>query len=287
MHHKRCILGMILFIGTLTFPFAASAVLVDSVGLEVRARIDTDGLKPNAPIVNLTESEIDRPYDRSVVSLSGEVSGFYRYGAVSDIGNQVLKVNGSLTNNTAVDMFGQGVPLINVYAQAKDLLTLSAGVAGTFPVTLELVVHGTLVTTPTEGQVIANSSLTFGPVVGLDTTDANLYKTAESIEDTLRVTRNVTFAAPGATVDMEFDTFISFTAFYVPANTTVSGDLSNTAFLNLVLPAEVSLTSSGSGTFGVPIPVPEPQTYALMLLGLALVGARALRSHARSIRGLR
>jgi hypothetical protein len=41
---------------------------------------------------------------------------------------------------------------------------------------------------------------------------------------------------------MAFDTFISFTAFYVPANTTVQGNLSNTAFLNLALPSEVSLT---------------------------------------------
>lgn len=278
MVHMRCILGMLVSIGTLMFPAAASAVLVNNVGLEVRARIDTDGPMPNPPFVNLTESEIDLPYDRSVVSLSGENPGFYRYSAVSDIGNQVLKVNGSLTNSTAVDMFGQGVPLINVYAQAKDVLTLSAGVAGTFPVTLELVVHGTLVTTPTAGQVIANSSLIFGPVVGLSSSDANIYKAAGSIEDTLRVTRDVTFSSPGATVDMEFDTFISFTAFYVPANTTVSGDLSNTAFLNLVLPTEVSLANSGSGTFGVPIPVPEPNAYALMLLGLALVGVRAARS---------
>lgn len=277
MHHMRCILGLIFSISTLTFPVAASAVLVDNVGLEVRARIDTDGLFPNAPIVNRTESEIDRPYDRSVVGLGGEVSGFYRYSAVSDIGNQVLKVNGSLTNNTAVDMFGQGVPLINVYAQAKDTLTLSAGVVGTFPVTLELVVHGTLVTTPTERQVIANSSLMFGPVIGLNASDSRLYTAAGPIEDTLRITQNVTFSAPGATVEMEFDTFISFTAFYVPANTTVSGDLSNTAFLNLVLPTEVSLATSGSGTFGVPIPVPEPHAYALMLLGLALVGVRAAR----------
>ncbi|MBP9118587.1 MAG: PEP-CTERM sorting domain-containing protein [Methyloversatilis sp.] len=76
---------------------------------------------------------------------------------------------------------------------------------------------------------------------------------------------------------MEFEAFVSFTATRVPAGLTVSGDLSNTAFLKLILPQELTLVESGSGTFGVAIPVPEPQVHALMLAGLAFVGAVVAR----------
>ncbi|AOF81222.1 PEP-CTERM -sorting domain protein [Methyloversatilis sp. RAC08] len=256
----------------------ASAVLVNNVGLEVRALIDTDAFGGNAPLVNLTESEIDLPYDRSVVNISGGTAGSFSYTADADIGNQLLKIGGSLTNSTGTDMFGFGVPLINVYAQAKDVLTLSSAVAGTYAVTLELVVHGNLETTGVSGEVSANSLLSFGPVVGLNTTDSARYTQQGAIDDTLSVTRQVTFASPGAAIDMEFEAFISFTATRVPAGFTVSGDLSNTAFLNLILPQGLSVVESGSGTFGVPIvPIPEPTINALMLAGLALVGTVARR----------
>lgn len=164
-----------------------------------------------------------------------------------------------MTDPTAIPWFGQGLPLINVSAQAKDVLALTAPVAGTYSVTLMLEIDGTLTPTATAGQVIANSSVSFGLLVGgLNDTDANIYQTPGAFNDVLTVTKNVTFAQDGATVQMDFDTFISFNAFAVPANTTVAGDLSNTASLTLVLPSAVTLTGSESGTFGVP---PEPSTY--------------------------
>jgi hypothetical protein len=255
----------------------ASAVLVNNVGLEVRALVDTDAFGPNAPLANAIESEIDLPYDRSVVSIAGGTTGSFSYMAVSDIGNQLLKVGGSLTNSTGADFSGFGVPLINVYAQAKDVLSLTSAVAGTFDVTLELVVTGNLVTSGVSGDVSANSLLMFGPVVGLNTTDSSRYTASGEISDTLSVTRQLTFAAPGSAIDMEFEAFVSFTATRVPAGLTVSGDLGNTAFLNLVLPQELSVVESGSGTFGVAIPIPEPRVHALMLAGLALIGTVAAR----------
>lgn len=255
----------------------ASAVLVNNVGLEVRALVDTDAFRSNPALANVLESEIDLPYDRSVVSISGGTAGSFSYMAVADIGNQVLKIGGSLTNSSGSEFFGFGVPVINVYSQARDVLSLTSAVAGTYAVTLELVVHGNLATTGVEGDVSANSSLSFGPVAGLDTTDSARYTQAGEIDDTLSVTRELTFAAPGARVDMDFDAFISFTATRVPAGLTVSGDLSNTAFLNLILPQELSLVESGSGTFGVTIAIPEPQSHALMLVGLGLLGAAVAR----------
>lgn len=260
----------------------ALAVLVNNSGLEVRATVDSDGRLGATPALsNKVESEIDLPFDRSVVSISDAVPGTFSYMAISDIGNQVLKIQGSFTNSTSLPMFGQGLPLINVYAQAKDVLSLTAPVAGTYPITLLLEIDGTLTTTPTQGEVIANSSLSFGLLVGdLNETDANTYRSPGAFTDVLTVTKNVTFVQDGATVQMDLDTFISFTAFAVPANTTVAGDLSNTASLKLVLPSAVTLSGSESGTFGVPIPVPEPSVYASMIAGLAVIGllARGRRS---------
>lgn len=284
MNVARSVIASLLASTSLLYGGPAAAVLVENSGLEVRAVVDSDGrLGPAVPFSTKTESEIDLPFDRSIVSASDALAGTFAYSAISDIGNQVLKIQGSLTNTTATRWFGQGLPLINVYAQAKDVLSLTAPVAGTYEVTLLLEIDGTLTTTPTEGEVFANSSLSFGLLSGgLNDTDANIYKAPGAFTDVLTVTKQVTFAQDGATVQMDFDTFISFTALAVPANSTVAGDLSNTASLVLVLPSAVTLAGSESGTFGVPIPVPEPSAYALMLAGLAFMGVVAARRGSRS-----
>ncbi len=251
---------------------AAAVLLNETVGLQATGRVDLDGFGAQPPFSGpIDDTELALPFTRSVVSVLDDQAGLFSYSASADIGTLALRVAGSLTNTTAAEYFGQGVPILQSTAQALDVITLTSSVAGTFPVTMELLVSGTITPSAHVGFnfVSANSLLKFGVVNQPTGSDSSLY-TASLIADTLSVTRPVQFAA-GSSVDMGFDAFLSFNIFGVLAGETVSGQLNNTALLNLLLPAGVSLTGSASGTFGVPIPaVPEPQTYALLLAGLAL-----------------
>jgi hypothetical protein len=66
----------------------------------------------------------------------------------------------------------------------------------------------------------------------------------------------------------------------VAAGGTVSGQLANSAFVNLILPSDVTIAASDSGTFEVPIPIPEPATVLLLGAGLLLTLAFARRRRA-------
>ena len=87
------------------------------------------------------------------------------------------------------------------------------------------------------------------------------------VQDTLSVTKTVS----GPLVVLDIDALLSTSVFRVAPGDTVSGQLANTACLTLIVPSDVTITASDSGTFGVPIPVPEPTTAVLSSLGLLLV----------------
>jgi hypothetical protein len=261
------------------------AVIVNEPsGIEATGRVDLDSFGPLPVLSNTVRNVLTSPFPQSVVGVSDASAGLYSYSASSDIGTLALRAAGSLTNSTSEQYFGRGVPILQASAQARDIVTLTSSVIGTFPITLELIVSGTLTPSSTSGFVAANSSLLFGVSGQLTGSDSSRYTDAGPISETLSVTRNVTFRSAGASVDMNFDTFLSVSILGVLPGETVSANLNNTALLNLVLPSEVSVTGSVSGTYGVPIPVPvpEPETYALLLAGLGLVAA-AVRRRRRAI----
>jgi len=221
-------------------------------------------------------NELVVPFTRSVVGVADASAGLFSYSSSADVGNLALRVAGTLTNSTAAQYFGGGVPVMSLTSQALDVIMLTAAAAGNFDVTMQLVVHGSLVPSSQSRYVAANSQLLFGLYGGPNGSDSARYVDSV-IDDVLSVTRTVAFAAPGATASVDFNALLSFTVTGVLPGETVSGDLSNTASLNLILPPELQVTGSLSGTYGVPIPIPEPQTYLLMLAGIVLVGARARR----------
>ncbi|MCC6533063.1 MAG: PEP-CTERM sorting domain-containing protein [Burkholderiales bacterium] len=267
----------------LCLPAPAAAVLVnEKSGLEAHGRVDPDGQAPSSqpPLSSQTQSELVAPFTRSVVTVADAAPGSFSYFSSADIGTLALRVAGSLTNSTSAQFFAGGVPIMSVTAQALDVLTVTSSAAGNFDIEMRLRVQGSLTPSATPGFVSANSQLLFGEDPGLNGFDTGRYL-GGAIDDTLSVVENVSFATAGAEATLDFNALLSFTVIGVLAGETVAGDLSNTATLSLVLPPQVSLTDSLSGTFGVPIPIPEPQTYALMLAGIALVGGWARRNAGR------
>lgn len=153
-----------------------------------------------------------------------------------------------------------------------DVLTLTTTMVGTFPVTMELIVSGIIAPSAAPGSVRANTILRFGIHAAPQGSDFGAYADG-IVDDTLSVTTSdVTFADLSSTVDVDFYASLLINIYRALPGETVSAQLNNTALLRLVLPAELSVAGSSSGTYGAVItPVPEPQTYALMLAGLALL----------------
>lgn len=247
---------------------SASAALGSAEsGLEAIGGVDLDGLG-GAPGSFSIETEVDLPFDRSIVDVGDAVPGTYEYFASADVGNLALKVKGSLTNSSASALSDLEVGLLAASAEVRDVITLTTARTDSYDVTMELVVTGGIAAGD-GSDARANAFLDFGPNPGSNLTDSGSYGVG-AILDTLSVTRTVT----GSNVSLDFTAFLSFRVLSVEAGDTVVGQLNNTAFIKLILPDDVTVASSQSGTFGVviPTPVPEPETYAVMALGLALVG---------------
>ncbi len=242
----------------------------ENVAIEARGRVDLDDLGPLPPISNEIESEIAEPFNRSVVSVQDEQTGLFSYFASADIGNLALKVAGSLTNSGGSSIgFGE-VALLQAVAEARDILVLSSTRTDPYQVTLELIVNGDL-STPTGSSAFANSQIRMNETGKLGVSDSGLYTNGE-VRDTLSVTRTVS----GPEVTLELETLLSYSVFRVAAGATASGDLSNTAHVRLILPEDVTIASSSSGTFGVPIaPIPEPSSMMLSAAGLLLLAGVA------------
>lgn len=244
----------------------AQALLRDDTGIEVAGTVDLDGrLRPNPPLSTTNEFEISLPYPRSVVSVSDSGTGF-EYSSEADIGNQTLRIFGSLTNTTSADLVGDGLAIMNVRAQLRDTLTLVSALPGKQLVTLDMAIDGAL----SYGagipiKPLVNAQLFFGPV-GAATNDSNSYNLAGAIDDVLSVTIEVE-----GTTDVFIDALLSFAVFYARPGETVTGSLDNTARLTLSLPTGVTLAGSTSGTFGEVIaPVPVPGALPLLVSALLL-----------------
>jgi hypothetical protein len=254
--------------------YSAQAAALDSnllSGLEARGLVDSFG--SGTPVSSLVDAETTLPFARSIVSVADSQPGLFAYSSSADIGLLELKVFGTLTNNTGAGVGNIEVPIMQVSAEVRDLITLESTLTTSYDVTLELAVNGSIVTSGGFANASANSLLELGPNPGLDAFDGALYPMGP-ISDTLSVTQTVF----GPSVQLDLRALLSFNVHQLDAGATATGDLGNTAFLRLILPAQgVTLASSASGTFAVPIP--EPETYALMLAGLALVGAAARRRH--------
>ncbi len=256
-------------VAALALPFDATS------GIEARGRADVDGFGSAPSLSNLTETEATQPFSRSVVSVTDSDAGLFEYFASADIGTLALRASATLTNSGPTDFFGSGTAILQAVAELRDIVTLTTTRTDPFDVTLQLVVNGSLAG-GAGSQISANSVITLGAEGQLNTTDAARYATIGQIQDTLSVTKTVS----GSIVLLEIDALLSTTVLGVAAGDTVSGQLANTAFLSLILPSDVTITASDSGTFGVPIPIPEPSTVLLSGLGLLLILGVA-RRHGR------
>ncbi|HEU4429421.1 MAG TPA: hypothetical protein VFT98_11750 [Myxococcota bacterium] len=262
-------------------PRPAAALPFDAtVGIEARGRVDLDGPLPSPPLSTLLESEEATPFTRSVVSVGDAQIGLFDYASSADIGNLALRVSGGLTNSGASALFGQGQPILQAVAEARDVITLTTSRTDPFDVTLELLVSGVL-STSAGSSIGANSSITLSSPGVLQQSDSALYNTDGAISDTLSVTLTVA----GPEVLIELTSLLSFNVLAVAAGASVSGDLSNTALLSLILPSDVTIAGSGSGTFGVPITVPEPAAASLLALalGFAPISRALLRGGGRHV----
>jgi hypothetical protein len=252
---------------------AAPALALPSgakVGIEARGRVDLDDLGPLPPISNLIEAEFAEPFVQSVVSVQDAQDGLFSYFSSADIGNLALKVSGSLSNTGGSTIGGGEIPVLQAVAEARDILVLTSTRTDPYDVTLELVVDGTL-TTPAGSVAFASTLIRMNEAGKLSVADSGRY-TGGPVNDVLSVSRTVS----GAEVTIELASQMAYGVYRLAAGATASGDLSNTAHVRLILPEDVIISSSSSGTFGVPIvPIPEPSTMMLSAAGLLLLIAVA------------
>jgi hypothetical protein len=256
-------------------PLVSALSIEDDVAIEARGSVRN--LLAGTPRPNQLQVEDTEPFTRSVVRAADSVAGSFAYSAEADIGNLALKVAGSVTNAGPDALFAGGVPVLLSVAEVRDVITLSTGRTDSFDVTMELVVNGTI-DAGVSSSIAANSLILLDAPGQLSVVDSSRY-TGGPIAETLSVTMQVS----GPEVTLAFQTLLSISVTRVAPGESVSGQLDNTAFIRLVLPDDVVVSGSSSGTFGVPIPepIPEPGTLVLSAVGLLLLLGVARRPSAR------
>ena len=136
-------------------------------------------------------------------------------------------------------------------------------------------------TTPEGSVAFASTLIRMNEAGKLSVTDSGFY-TSVVVDDTLSVTRS----ASGTEVTLELTTQMFYGIYGLAAGATAFRDLSNTAHVRLILPEDVTIASSSSGTFGVPIvPIPEPGSMMLSGAGLLLLAAVARKKMRRRAGG--
>jgi hypothetical protein len=239
-------------------------------GLEALGQVDLDGISGTDPMLSdKVDQETTLPFTRSIVSVADAQAGSFgsfEYAASADISGPAMKVFGTFTGGSSA-VGNVEIPIMRVAAQVRDVVTLQSSLPE-YKVTLELQVDGMISSSSSSSVAFANASLEFGSSIFQD----SAFFGFGPVDRRLSIER--TISEP--TIDLPLDAELSFVISRVDVGDTVTGDLANTATLRLILPESgVTLVSSASGTFAAPIP--EPEAYALMLVGLALVGAAAHR----------
>ncbi len=260
------------------WPLAASALISEPFesGLEVIGVVDTDSFGPLPPLSSQQVTVTTLPLAVSSIAIA-DSAGLYDYSASADIGLLELKVFGMLDNGTGSTIGNGETAVMNVQAQVLDVITLNSTLTTPYDVSFQLKVDGSIFGSGSF-NARANALIDFGLLGELNGDDIGSYTTGP-IDDLLSVTRTVS----GATVDMDLNARLIFAVTSIDAGASVTGQLNNTAVLQLVLPAGVTLAGSASGTFGVPIAaVPEPGSWALMMGGLVLLGRFAVRRQNRA-----
>ncbi len=260
----------------LTTAPALALPLDEKVGIEARGRVDFDNFGPLPPISILSESEIAEPFEKSVVSVEDSQDGLFSYFSSADIGNLALKVSGSLTNSGS-SLIGAGeIAILEAVAEARDIVVLTSTRTDPYEVTLQLVIDGT-VETPSGSSAFATTLIRMNETGKLSVADSGFY-TNGVVADVLSVSRMVS----GPEVTLELTTQMAYGIYRLAAGATASGDLNNTAHIRLILPEDVIISSSSSGTFAVPLaPIPEPGSMMLSAVGLVLLAAVARKKARR------
>jgi len=202
------------------------------------------------------------PFARSIVGVESSGSN-YAYSASSDIGLLELKAFAQIDNTG--DTTGQNleIGIVNAFAELDDEITLESLSLDPYDVTIELAVEGLL--SFDGGDGLAQAQLNFGPNPGFDGFDSRFWTTSQLISDTLSVTQTFT-----GNVTADVGALLLVRINDADPGAILTGELSNTATLRLILPAGVTVSGSASGTFNEVIaPIPIPGALPLFASGLA------------------
>ncbi|MCP5145288.1 MAG: hypothetical protein H6978_10790 [Gammaproteobacteria bacterium] len=211
------------------------------------------------------------PFLRSIVSVHETQANVFEYFASCDIGALELKVFGTLNNSSANALASIELGILDARATLEDVITLESLSPDPYEVTLELHVDGLL--DIAGGGARGSASLHFGPEPGLDSSDFSNYLTSGVINDTLSVTRTFT-----GTVMASLGAALNFRIYQIDAGAVMTGQLNNTATLRLILPENVTVAVSESGTFNQVItPVPLPAAMPLFAVAALGVFSKARR----------